>query len=401
MPDYRPLSDDEMDDFHSYVQYAFSISEGPWSPDEDEESNDSDDETSELGEEYGFFANDELVSVCKHYHWQTWVRGDRHPLVGLSAVATPPEHRRSGYVRDMLHAALTTYRDDGNYLSVLWPFKHPFYERLGWGTAYHGYEHTCDPDALAEFRGRHGGDWRRLEADDWAAMVPVHDAHGSAYELTIEREEEWWRNRIFQGWKKDPFVYGYERDGELAAYVSFVVSDGDDGDVLRTQDVAWVDHDAREAIYGFLARHDSQVDQVGFWNMDDDLLWQVDDPDEIETKCHAAAMFRLVDVPAALEATTYSPSVDAEFVLEVRDPIADWNDRRFRVSVSDGDASVDRPETDDADASLRIDALSQLYVGARDVEFLTRTDRLDADDQTATTLDALFPESSVLLREGF
>lgn len=408
MPDYRPLSEEELADFRATVQYAFSITDGPWSPDDadaaDEPDADEGTDEPDLGREYGYFDDGTLVSVCKHYEWRTWVRDDRHPLVGLSAVATPPEHRREGYVRDMLRAALADYRADDTYLSVLWPFEHDFYRRLGWGTAYHGFSHQCDPADLAEFRGRHEGDWVRLEPDDWERVNAVHDAHGASFELTIDREEDWWRERIFQGWTQDPFVYGYERDDDLAAYVSFVATDEDDdtdGTLLRTQDAAWTDHDAREALYGFLARHEAQVDRIHLWATDDDLLWLSRNPREIETERHPAAMFRLVDVPAALEAINHHAGVDAEFVLEVHDPIADWNDDRFHVGVEDGAASVSRAADAEPTATARIDVLSQLYVGARGVGDLTRTGRLEADDDTATTLAALFPERDVLLREGF
>lgn len=398
MPEYRPLSDDEMDDFDAFVQYAFNMAEGPASPDDEDE--DDTPEAEKLGDAYGYFDDGELVSICRHYHWQTRVRGERHPMAGLSAVATPPEHRRNGYVSAMLQDALAEYREDGVYLSALWPFKHPFYEHLGWGTIYTGFAHKCDPADLAEFRGRHEGTWQRLEPDDWERMNPVHDAHGAAFELTIEREEQWWRERIFEGWQKDPYVYGYERDGDLAAYLSFVVENENDESQLRTRDAAWVDHDAREAIYGFLARHESQVDRVHLWSTDDDLHWLVDDPGELDTELHSAAMFRLVDVPTALEALPYPADSETEFVIDVDDPLADWNDDRFHVSVADGDVIVSTTDAA-ATASTRIDVLSQLYVGARDVEFLTRTGKLETDTETAAALDVLFPKSTVLLREGF
>lgn len=412
MSRYRPLSDDELDDFHAMVQYAFSITEGPWSPDDADSDGEpsaaddaeSTDDASDLGQAYGYFDDGRLVSICKHYHWQTRVRDDTHRLAGLSAVATRPEHRRQGYVRDMLRAALDEYRADGTYLSVLWPFEHSFYRKLGWGTAFHGFSHRCDPGDLAQFRGGHGGTWLPLDADDWERLDAVHRAHGSQFELTIERTEDWWRDRIFEGWTQDPFVYGYERDGDLAAFVSYVATDDDDdtdGTLLRARDAAWVDQEAREAIYGFLARHESQVECIHLWSTDDDLLWLSEHPREIETERHPAAMFRLVDVAAALDARRYPAAVEAEFVVDVQDPLVDWNDRRFSVDIADGEATITPAEAAEPTASLRIDALSQLYVGARDVAFLTRTGKLSTDDDTARTLDTLFPESQVLLREGF
>jgi len=67
------------------------------------------------------------------------------------------------------------------------------------------------------------------------------------YDLTMDWTEEWWRERALQGWKTDPFVYGWERDGDLRGICAYSFDDdADDADetVMRVTDVAAADDEA-------------------------------------------------------------------------------------------------------------------------------------------------------------
>ncbi|QDX41332.1 enhanced intracellular survival protein Eis [Salarchaeum sp. JOR-1] len=397
MVDYRPLPDDRTEEFRSFVTYAFRPESGPHDPDEDDEPP----EPAQVGDPYGVFDGDDLLAVCRHYWFTARVRGDTHPMAGLSAVATPPENRRRGLVRDMLAESLREYRDRDTYLSALWPFKHPFYAQFGWATATEYVTHECPPDALAFARDAElPGTWSRLDADDWNRLPDVLAAHGERYELTLDRTEEWWRKRVFRGWDTDPYVYCWrDATGTDRAYVVYRVA-SDDGKTLTVQDAAWTDYDAYLAILGFLADHDSQVETVRLRGpVDSPLLDVVDDPGEVETTVSAGPMVRLVDVAAALTAFDYPP-VDATLTISVSDALADWNDDSFRLTVTDGTPEIERT-TADADLALDVGTLTQLAVGHRTIRDLARTRALRADDDTLDTLRDLFPETTTFLREGF
>ncbi|MFC3476221.1 GNAT family N-acetyltransferase [Halobacterium litoreum] len=396
MPEFRRVPEADTETFRDLVRYAFRPEAGP--PDDEDEETPA---AWEVGTRYGLYDDGDLRTVCKLVDFETRVRGDVHALDGLSAVASPPESRRQGYVRDLLAGALRESRENDVHLSALWPFKRTFYGQYGWATCSRGVEHECDPGDLAFARDRDGGEFVRLDADDWERMDAVHDAHGERYELTMDRTEEWWRKRVLTGWGDDPYAYGFERDGDLAAYVVYDVDGEDDGKVLRAQDVAAVDHDAMLALLQFYADHDSQVDRVRFWTpADADLMDVIPDADDVEASLHVGPMFRLVDVPAALEALSYPESVAGSVTLAVADPLADWNDETFRLSVADGEGRVE-PTADDPAVKLGVGALSQLYVGYRSAEELATVGDLAGGDEAADFLASAFPERPTLLREGF
>jgi predicted acetyltransferase len=339
-------------------------------------------------------------------------------MPGLSAVASPPEHRREGNVTRMLAESLAEYRERGDFLTALWAFEHSFYERHGWGLATKFTEYECDPDALAFARDSPlaGGSFRKLEDDDWELLDSVHAAAHEGYDLAIDRTEEWWREKIFDNWRGDPYVYGWADDaGEIRGYVVYHVED-DEGKRLQAKELVAADRAARTNLLRFLANHDSQVERVSFYGPNEtSLLDAARDPGDIDCEVHPGPMVRLVDVPAALEALDYPADLDAEFTLSVSDSLADWNDDTFRVAVeagratcertADRGADADEADGDDeanADVTTGIGALSQVFVGYHSVEDAETLADLDIrTPETRDALAAMFPERDVFLHEGF
>jgi len=409
--EYRSFPDERGDEFDAFMRYAFSPAEGPYDP---EEADDQD----TIAETRGLFdADDDPVAVCAHHYFPLRIRGDDREVAGLSAVASPPEHRRQGNVGRMLRKSLAEYRDRGVFVSTLWPFEYPFYAAYGWATASRYRYLTAPPDQfgfvddLIATTGDDAGAFRRLGEDDYEAVKPVLAATAARYDLTMDWTEEWWRERTLRGWKTDPFVYGWERDGDLRGLCRYSFEDDpDDADdtAIRVTDVAVADDEAWFQLLRFFRNHDSQVAEVRIRAPPDaPLLDLVDDPRAVDCEVRTGPMVRLVDVADALEALAPDPTIEAAFSLSVADPLVDRNDGIFRIAVADGTVAVEPLDSEpaDADAAVDIGALSQLYVGYRSVDEAARSGELALDAgpavDLAADLRALFPPRTTHLREGF
>ncbi|ACM57689.1 GNAT family N-acetyltransferase [Halorubrum lacusprofundi] len=414
--EYRPFPDERSDEFDAFMRYAFSPAEGPYDP---EEADDHD----TIADTRGLFdTDDDPVAVCAHHSFSLRIRGADREVAGLSAVASPPEHRRQGNVGRMLRESLTEYRDRGVFVSTLWPFEYPFYASYGWATASRYRYLTAPPDQLGfvddliATAGDDAGSFRPLDEDDYAAVKPVIAAMADRYDLTMDWTEEWWRERALQGWKTDPFVYGWERDGDLRGICAYSFDDdADDADetVMRVTDVAAADDEAWFQLLRFVRNHDSQVAEVRIQAPPDaPLLDLVEDPRAVDCEIRTGPMVRLVDAATALEALDPDPEIETAFSLSVSDPLVDWNDETFRVAVADGtvaveptvDGEVDKSEVDGAeaaDAAIDIGTLSQLYVGYTSVDEAVRSDGLAVGSALADDLRAVFPPRTTHLREGF
>jgi predicted acetyltransferase len=420
--DYRPLPEDREEQFQQYTHYAFRPQAGP--------TEDYGDPPSERpGDPRALFDGDEMLCVCKHHWFRARFRGQWIEMPGIAAVASPPEHRRQGYVSRLMAESLAEYRERGDFLTALWAFKHPFYERHGWGLANKFVRYECDPAALAFARDHASGQFRRLSADEYDSLNPVIAAHAADYELEIDRTEEWWRDCIFESTRGDPYVYVWEKDGEARGYVGYRISDGDDGRVFQAYEFAHADREARRNLLRFIANHDSQVERASIYAPHDtSLLDAARDPEEIECKIEPGPMVRLVDVPTAFEALEYPADLDASFTVAVEDSLADWNDATFGVTIADGratcervvdssdspdslDSSDDPDDPDDPavtggasspDVTTDVSTLSQVYVGYHSVADAEAFGDFDVRDPEAReALAAMFPERGVFLREGF
>ncbi|PSP89777.1 GNAT family N-acetyltransferase [Halobacteriales archaeon QS_4_69_34] len=427
MVEYRPVPDELIDEFRGIVQYAFAPAETPESYERVEDLPGP----ARVGARRGLFASagnaetaagetgesdagGDLRCVCAHHWFTVALRGDDHPLVGLSAVATPPEHRRQGLVERLLVESLREYRERDQHLSALWPFEYGFYRRYGWARAGSYVRYNCPPEALAfaaePTDGR--GTFRELASDEYDELNRVLDAHNEGYALGMRRTEEWWQYRVFEGWDRDPAVYGWEQNGELRGYVVSLIEEGEGETELIARDLAFVDREAYLQLLRFLSYHDSQVERVrfrGFPERNPLLFDLAEDPRAIECELRPGAMVRIVDVPAALEALSYPPDAKGRLTIAVSDSLADWNDGTFAVEVADGVATCRQiggrgagSGDDSPDVTIDVDTLSQLYVGHSPVERAVRAGELSAGtDAVRELLGAMFPPQDVFLREEF
>ncbi|RQG95891.1 GNAT family N-acetyltransferase [Natrarchaeobius chitinivorans] len=402
MTEYRPIPD-RREVFHEYASYAFSPESGvrPYDPDEHETPR------ANLGVRRGVFArdgDDRPRAVCKHYWFEGYVRGDRYPITGLASVATPPENRRSGDVRRLIAHSLEEYRDRGTVLTVLWPFNYRFYRRFGWETAHRIVTHEFDP-AVLSFAKNAGatGTFSRVDPDEFETLEDAYAA--SPPTLAFDRTEGWWRHRIFEGYETDPFVYAYERDGSVVGYLIYQI-DGEWGEkTMSVSELVAVDHEALLALLGFCYDHDSQVEDVELRVPSEFPLRDLSmDPEEIETTVENGPMVRIVDVETALAALA-QPDANASITLEIEDPLADWNDGRFRLETANDRTVCERVDESvavDPDATVDVAALSQMVVGSRSASALERTGRLEVgDSDVVAALEEAFPETQVYLGDRF
>jgi predicted acetyltransferase len=405
--EYRRLPADD-GTFSRYVRYAFRPSAGPWTDEDREELEERLARRTVEREVRGLFVpesepKEEPVTVAAWHDFDLRVRGRAHRIGGVSAVATPPEHRRRGYVRTMLGEMLDELHEEGIAFSALWPFKRSFYRALGWETCSRYAELSGPPEQFRSAAAAPAGSFHRVTGEDWETLAPVLAAHDEGREFHMERTGAWWEHRVFSSWD-GPDPYGTRWDdgsGTARGYLVYRVEDGDDR-TLEVRDAAWTDPEAYGQLLRFLGDHDSQVARVKLYTSaapTPPLLDLVEDPSELTVETKAGPMFRLVDVVAGLEALSY-PRVEETIRFEVADPLRERNVGRFELRVSDGEATCTRVEGG-VEWSIGVEHLSALVSGYRDAVALSDAGALDVGEGTTERLTALFPPVPTFLREFF
>ncbi|ALX66718.1 GNAT family N-acetyltransferase [Microbacterium sp. XT11] len=323
--------------------------------------------------------------------------GAQLDMWAISVVTVAATHRRRGIARALLEGELRSAASAGLPMAGLTVSEATIYGRYGFGSAVPVASFTVDT--------RRAG---------WAGFVPpgrveyvdrelLADELGAVHDRVLRSASgrvPGWRGR----WEGHAGVAPHVPNRDSVRGVRYLDAHGDvrgamayalsekEGTFRFRMDIRLMvteTPDAAAALWRFALNHDL-VDTVtaDLRPIDDPLPWLVADPRGVTTVEHDHGWLRILDVPAAMRARTYSAPLDV--VLRVDDPLGftagDW---LLQVD-SAGEARVTRATDREPDASLSVSVLSSLYAGAVRARTLHGAGRLVTDSGTADALDRAF-----------
>jgi hypothetical protein len=97
----------------------------------------------------GVFEGTEALATCSLLSMTENIRGAVLGMGGLGGVASLPQGRRRGHVRNMLAYSFELMHERGMPVSALYPFRDSFYERLGYAQFPQNRFATIKPENLA------------------------------------------------------------------------------------------------------------------------------------------------------------------------------------------------------------------------------------------------------------
>ncbi len=327
-----------------------------------------------VGEEAG-----RLVAACQLLWLRQWIGGVAIPVMGLGAVAIAPTHRRRGLAGHFLTAGFDHARERGDVASALYPFRASFYERLGYGLAGEAHQYQVPPNLLPDDPAERMRVRLVDGPGDEAAMRAVYAAGAREQSGQIERSERNWRKAwgaeeqaavVYRGESGDPEGYCIVRyRADLPVTTRY----------LEVEERMWLTLGAQRGIYAWLSSLGDQWREIAYRAHPEEgfgdriqeprlpLLsapsWGLWFPSATLLR---GPMFRLLDVPAALDMRTAAPGVELTLRLEVEDEQVEENRGPWRLRIESGRMHVERGSGGAVDASLRIPVktLSRIYVGA-------------------------------------
>lgn len=307
------------------------------------------------------------------------------PCAGLTWVGVHPDHRRRGVLTAMLRHHFDRVREDGGQLSALHASEPAIYGRHGYGLASLELQvrlgrgttlsaphledaaaalttrmaTASDPGVPARLRACH------LAHADLGAVV---GATGYYERVCLQlpehlRDKEPWR------------VLFAQRDGVDVGFAAFRRTEKWEKARPAGEVEVWTvvgEPAARLALLRRLVDLDLIATvKVGTVSIDDPLLTWVGGPRSAsDVGIYDGLWVRLVDLPAALQARTWSAPCDV--VVEVADQAAPWNEGSWRIHADASGAAVVARTTEDADLRLRTEALGAAYLGGGNLVALHR-----------------------------
>jgi predicted acetyltransferase len=345
----------------------------------------------------GVYENGRLQATLGIVDFQYIFGESRRPCGGIAGVASDPAMRGRGFAGTLVKRSLELMREKGQYLSSLWPFDFRFYRAFGWEWTGETRRFTVPLDLVPSTRET---DFVEGVYENAVEVVsPIYERFAEQYNGMVLRSRKRWEQHLAPVDGRRRAVYAYRREGEIEGYVT--IRYGDKEEDLHADDLIALTRRACEGLLGVARRHAMTASKLHFAAPMNHIFPSILTHWDVETKLQPAAMGRVVDVQAALEAQRPSERLRGELVAAIADEHAPWNAGTWRITVEGGRVQVERSSRE-AGVSLDIQALTQAYWGTPSLLDLRRWDRVAVrDDSHFAVLSALLPPAPVWLHDDF
>jgi predicted acetyltransferase len=332
---------------------------------------------------YAAFDGGRIVGGAGAFTYRISVPGGGYvPAAGVTVVGVLPTHRRRGVLTSMMTAQLEDCRERGDLVAYLWASESTIYGRFGYGLASRIGEMKLARDRAAfaqPFEQR--GTVRLVGLEEAARTFPsLYDQVAGQRPGMFHRSKEWWETRKLlddparrQGGSLNRALL--ELDGEPAGYALYKVQQdwqhGFSKGVVTISEVVAPTTEATRELWRWLLDFDWTSEfTANLLPLDHPLFLLLAEPRRMQFTLNDGVSVRLIDVPGALAARTYTAADPV--VLEVVDALLPENGGRWQVSA-DG---VERTEVQ-ADLRLDVAQLGSVYLGGFDFAGLARAVRIE------------------------
>jgi predicted acetyltransferase len=335
----RPVSEDDLDRVHFILAYSFTDDRSP-------EARESQRHVEEMGPTIALYEDGEMAACLRILSLRMFIHGASVPLGGVSSVASLPEHRRKGYVGQLLRHALALMREQGQPLSSLWTPHPTLYRRYGWMIASSALRYSFQPKDIAPANAaRPKGSAYRVTEQEQSSIADVYKRFAAPRNGYLDRDDRWWREaffrRLWDGKRRlnDVAVWA-DGEGQPRGYISYFGSreqriDGPPSDKLALQEFVALDSAAYVGLLRYLLTHDLAEEIAWFGPTDEPFVAVIDEPGRVKRDHHYGFMLRIVDVERAVAARPPAAEApEASLTIHIADPSAPWNQGLWRIECS-------------------------------------------------------------------
>jgi predicted acetyltransferase len=261
---------------------------------------------------------------------------------------------------------LRSEHEKGREASFLYPFKFPFYERMGYGYAGGIQRLFFEPSDLLP-REKSGTAYRwegdLKELGEALALKKVWVGHFEGGILPDKTDLDRWAKLIESN--PEHHLYLFEQDGEIRGYLDYILFYENGQRIMDVWDVVWRGLETMDSILEFLRAHRDQVHEVR-------LTLPKVFPFPLMTKSKRMLgpvrgyhdwMFRVFKLEALLKDKHWPNQASrGKWAFSVKDPIIESNTGTY--SFSDGKLSFQKSLSEQ---EIPISAISSLLLGAVDL----------------------------------
>jgi len=323
------------------------------------------------------------------------IHGKRFEMGGVASVATWPEYRRTGMVKNLLAHALNHMKQDGQLLSYLHPFSVPFYRKFGWEIVFDKKYYTIPMDSLKK-------DWKakgfvRRNSATIEVLHRIYTDFANNFSGMLMRDENWWKQRILA---KDNMVAVCYGDNEKAeGYVIYSVKNN----LLEVEEFIYTSLNGKKLLLEFIANHDSMAKEVKMTVQENDNLPLLVDEPRFKQETTPYFMARIVDVPLFLNQYPFEHVSHTKLAIHVEDAFLPENNGIYEISKVDGQTQFSIQQSTEVKNQIHctVGQLTAMLIGYKRPQELAKLGLIKGNMQAIDKLEKLIPEKQTYFPDFF
>ncbi|QFY00552.1 GNAT family N-acetyltransferase [Bacillus cereus] len=346
----------------------------------------------ESHEIYGIMEGDDVAAKLHLIPFHIYIGKEKFKMGGVAAVATYPEYRRSGYVKELLQHSLQTMKNDGYTVSMLHPFAVSFYRKYGWELCANRLTcHMTKSDLVMNKQVK--GTVKRFNKENHPEEVEkIYGTFAERFSGMLVREKNWWLQAVYDDLT---LAIYYDENKRAAGYMLYKIENYK----MTVEEFVPLHNEARNGLWNFICQHDSMIKELEMTVSENEpLLYSLQEP-RVKTEIKPYFMGRIVDVEQFLKQYELNwNNVQQEVILHITDAFAPWNN--VTVRLANHEITIVE-ETTEKGIKLDINALSAIMFGYKRPLELNELELISGSDEAIRSFENLVPVRKPFIYDFF
>lgn len=346
----------------------------------------------ESHEVYGIMEGEDLAGKLHLIPFHIYIGKEKFKMGGVAGVATYPEYRRSGYVKELLQHSLQTMKKDGYTVSMLHPFAVTFYRKYGWELCANLLVcHLTKSDLV--MKKQVNGTVKRFNKENHPEEVEkLYETFAERFSGMLVRNEKWWLQAVYDDLT---LAIYYDENKTAAGYMLYKIEKSK----MTVEEFVPLHNEARNGLWNFICQHDSMIKELEMTvNENEPLLYTLQEP-RVKTEIKPYFMGRIVDVEQFLKQYELNwNNVQQEVILHITDSFAPWNNVSVRL-VNYEITILEEPM--DKGIKLDINALSTILLGYKRPLELNELELISGSEEEIRAFENVVPVHKPFIYDFF
>ncbi|MBO0436182.1 GNAT family N-acetyltransferase [Vagococcus fluvialis] len=337
----------------------------------------------------------EVLSQIVSYPFEVTIKGQVMKMSGIGDVASYPETRGSGGIRNIFSTIFNDLHENGTELSYLAPFSQPFYRKFGYETVFDSEEIRIPKAVITQIKPEKKGKVKRVKWEDEETKAILKEIYRDTLEKvhgSVIREDYWWHYTMIK--KQKRVAICYDDNNMPQGYLIYGLVGASEFQIFE---MAYRNSFALRKLMSFVSSHSGSFNEFVSTNLPDKAVLELfTEISGITRKTYSYMMVKIVNFKQFIEKYPFKEvEKETDFYVEIQDDSCEWNNGVFHLVIKNGKATCEKViEAKKIDYSGSIQHFTQVFMGRLTLEkavWLELIDEKTEKNNLSELIDSVTP----------